>query len=58
MNELYTIVLDNCVKIPGLFGKRSLTKQRQIQERWDARCQKRRLQSALTHGNEPPVRKI
>lgn len=42
-----------------LFGKRSLAKQLEIQERWDNRCQKRKLNAAVgLEGTTPKARKI
>lgn len=62
MSKPYVVILDeygyyaNAVNFSG--RKRSIAKQMQIQERWDARCQKRRLRNAIDSGQAAEPRKI
>lgn len=42
----------------GRWEKRSMAKQIHIQERWDARCQKRRLRQAVNKSTVSKTKKI
>ncbi len=65
MSTPYVLILDEygyyatATNFGRLFGKRSLAKQIDIQERWDNRRQKRNLNAALGFdGSTPKTRKI
>lgn len=48
MNTPYVVILDEFgYYAPNLYGKRSFAKRIDIQKRWDARCQKRKLNAAI-----------
>ena len=48
MNKPYVLILDEYgYYAPNFYGKRSFAKRVDIQKRWDARCQKRKLNAAV-----------
>lgn len=63
MNTPYVVILDEfgyyASSVSPLMGKRSLAQQVEIQQRWDIRCQKRKLNAAIGSEDKPiKVRKI
>lgn len=58
MNQPFTVIFDEygyygaATSFGRSFGKRSLVKQNEIQERWAARCQKRKLSEAISANNK------